>query len=452
MLRSLTPVVKRPPIWRPPRTSHRLLSTTRALRNAQRPTKPEDNGLRPEETNEARQAGEARPAKEDDSSTPIILDAPSGSQAPLELSTEVDETPAKPADADARVPHEDASREARSPSSDFTSSAHSESASSHPESASNSPSDPPTPSKAEEILAQLQTRLREFAEQTAIAVRNRADDFTARSKSTFSQLGAELNRVTGYEEIDALKKDVVARETHINEARKAARDAKLAYERAVLQRSNSQREVNDLLQRKSTWTDTDVSRFTTLVREDHLFEQAELRAKAQADAAEEAVEREFTALMQAILARYHEEQVWSDKIRSASTYGQLAALALNLLVFILATIAVEPWKRRRLAATFERKVEELSREMERTVATGIAGVSEKMEVQNVAARETIAVLLKQIELEREARERERSRTVTQAASELLVGKDEKAYELTTVAATTAVVAGLLGWLLRSSLT
>ncbi|KAL1661760.1 Mdm33 family-domain-containing protein [Schizophyllum commune] len=353
---------------------------------------------------------------------------------------------------DARVPHEDAAREAQSTSSDFASSSHPEPGSSHPESASNSPSDPPTPSKAEEILAQLQTRLREFAEQTAIAVRNRADDFTARSKSTFSQLGAELNRVTGYEEIDALKKDVVARETHINEARKAARDAKLAYERAVLQRSNSQREVNDLLQRKSTWTDTDVSRFTTLVREDHLFEQAELRAKAQADAAEEAVEREFTALMQAILARYHEEQVWSDKIRSASTYGQLAALALNLLVFILATIAVEPWKRRRLAATFERKVEELSREMERTVATGIAGVSEKMEVQNVAARETIAVLLKQIELEREARERERSRTVTQAASELLVGKDEKAYELTTVAATTAVVAGLLGWLLRSSLT
>ncbi|KAL1719661.1 Mdm33 family-domain-containing protein [Schizophyllum commune] len=346
---------------------------------------------------------------------------------------------ARSAAEDARVPHEDAAREAQSTSSDFASSSHPEPGSSQPESASNSPSDPPTPSKAEEILAQLQTRLREFAEQTAIAVRNRADDFTARSKSTFSQLGAELNRVTGYEEIDALKKDVVARETHINEARKAARDAKLAYERAVLQRSNSQREVNDLLQRKSTWTDTDVSRFTTLVREDHLFEQAELRAKAQADAAEEAVEREFTALMQAILARYHEEQVWSDKIRSASTYGQLAALALNLLVFILATVAVEPWKRRRLAATFERKVEELSKEMERTVATGIAGVSEKMEAQN-------------IELEREARERERSRSMAQAASELLVGKDEKAYELTTVAATTAVVAGLLGWLLRSSLT
>lgn len=43
-----------------------------------------------------------------------------------------------------------------------------------------------------------------------------------------------------------------------------------------------------------------------------------------------------------------------------STYGSLAALGLNLLVFILAILIVEPWKRRRLAQTFETKIEELS--------------------------------------------------------------------------------------------
>lgn len=134
----------------------------------------------------------------------------------------------------------------------------------------------------------------------------------------------------------------------------------MAYEEAVLHRSTSQREVNDLLQRKSMWTDNDVSRFTTLVREDHLHEQEEARAKAAAHNTEEAVEKEFSQLMRLILARYHEEQVWSDKIRSASTYGQLAVLGLNLVVFILAIVLVEPWKRKRLAQTFERKVDELS--------------------------------------------------------------------------------------------
>ena len=99
-----------------------------------------------------------------------------------------------------------------------------------------------------------------------------------------------------------------------------------------------------------------------LVREDHSYEQAEARAKEAAKAADDDVERELTELLRSILARYHEEQVWSDKIRSASTYGSMAALALNLFVFIVATLVVEPWKRRRLAYTFEKKVEELSGE------------------------------------------------------------------------------------------
>ena len=145
-------------------------------------------------------------------------------------------------------------------------------------------------------------------------------------------------------------------------ARQAAQQAKAAYEEAVVRRSNSQREVNDLLQRKSSWTDGDVGRFTSLVRQDHLYEQEELRAKSAVNVSEEAVEREFSQLLRIILARYHEEQVWSDKIRSASTYGSLAALGLNMLVFILAIIVVEPWKRRRLVQTFEKKIEEMSLE------------------------------------------------------------------------------------------
>ena len=130
----------------------------------------------------------------------------------------------------------------------------------------------------------------------------------------------------------------------------------------MIKRSNSQREVNELLQRKHTWTEGDVGKFTVLVREDHSYEQAEARAKEVAKAADGDVERELNELLRSILARYHEEQVWSDKIRGASTYGSMAALALNLLVFIMATLVVEPWKRRRLANTFEKKVEELSEE------------------------------------------------------------------------------------------
>ncbi len=134
----------------------------------------------------------------------------------------------------------------------------------------------------------------------------------------------------------------------MNETRQAARRAKQVYDEAVTQRAKSQREVNDLLQRKTSWTDDDVGRFTLLVRQDHLIEQAETKAKVEAQLSDDAVEKEFNELMRTILARYHEEQVWSDKIRSASTYGSLAVLGMNLFVFIMAIILVEPWKRKRL--------------------------------------------------------------------------------------------------------
>lgn len=55
-------------------------------------------------------------------------------------------------------------------------------------------------------------------------------------------------------------------EQEIASLRTAARDAKKAYETAVQQRATRQRQMNDLLQRKSSWNDADVILFTTLVR------------------------------------------------------------------------------------------------------------------------------------------------------------------------------------------
>lgn len=52
-------------------------------------------------------------------------------------------------------------------------------------------------------------RVREWTDRTGIAVRQQADDFTNNAKIAFSQLGSQLNRVTGYEEIEALKRKVV---------------------------------------------------------------------------------------------------------------------------------------------------------------------------------------------------------------------------------------------------
>lgn len=130
------------------------------------------------------------------------------------------------------------------------------------------------------------------------------------------------------------------------------------------------------------WTDADVSRFTVLVRQDHALEQEEARVKAAVGQTEDEVEREFSALMRSILARYHEEQVWSDKIRSVSTYGQLAVLGVNVLVFVLAIVLVEPWKRRRLMQAFERKVQEMEAANLDAVSKGLDALQSRLEKQD----------------------------------------------------------------------
>jgi sensitive to high expression protein 9 len=125
--------------------------------------------------------------------------------------------------------------------------------------------------------------------------------------------------VTGYDEIEALKARVVEQEAKIAQARLTARDAKQSYESSLDALQSSQRALNDLLHRKPTWTSTDVSQFTTLVQTDHSLSLSLAQSKSQLHSAEAQVDAEFSTLMRLILGRYHEEQVWSDKIRSAAT-------------------------------------------------------------------------------------------------------------------------------------
>lgn len=195
--------------------------------------------------------------------------------------------------------------------------------------------------------------------------------------------GQRLNDLTGYSGIEALKKDIESQgrlglmteyvsflvvltlhaEQHVQETRTALQAAREAYSTAISQRSASQREVNELLQRKHAWSPNDLERFTTLYRSDHANEQAEAAAQENLAAVERRAEEATARLSASILARYHEEQIWSDKIRRMSTWGTWGLMGVNVLLFLVFQIGVEPWKRKRLVKGFEDKVmEALERE------------------------------------------------------------------------------------------
>ncbi|ORX35912.1 Mdm33 family-domain-containing protein, partial [Kockovaella imperatae] len=188
----------------------------------------------------------------------------------------------------------------------------------------------------------------------------------------------KINQVTGYDEVERLKKMVVDAENSLDESRQAARQAKEAYDSAVHSRSTAQQQVNNLLERKHSWTDTDVSAFTNLVRQDHSSSSNVTTTSAALRDAERRVDTAFSDLTRSILQRYHEEQVWSDKIRNVSTWVNMAGLIINLVVFLGAIAIVEPWKRKKLVQRVEERMAEMMnrvegevKEVARLVAPGV---------------------------------------------------------------------------------
>jgi sensitive to high expression protein 9, mitochondrial len=192
---------------------------------------------------------------------------------------------------------------------------------------------------------------------TTANLRARFGAFMDNFQSHLFVASRRLNDLTGYTTIEQLKNDISAQESLVQRTRQEVKSARDAYSAAVATRSTTQREVNDLLHRKHNWSPNDLERFTSLYRSDHANEQSEVAAQKEVADAETRYEEASTKLGRAILARYHEEQVWSDKIRQMSTWGTWGLMGLNVLLFVVFQILIEPWRRRRLVKGFEEKVE-----------------------------------------------------------------------------------------------
>lgn len=215
----------------------------------------------------------------------------------------------------------------------------------------------PSESTKREILAKHPT-LPLQKERLRTETSKRIEAYLDSLQKTIFRATRTLNDATGYSSIETLKKDIEQLEAELQTAKKAVKHRKNEYSNAILLRSKLQQEVNELLTRKHNWSAADLERFTDLYRNDHTNEQVETESARKLAEAELKVDSVQLKLTQLILTRYHEEQVWSDKIRSASTWGTWVIMGINVLLFFVATFIVEPWKRKRLVASFEAKVME----------------------------------------------------------------------------------------------
>ncbi|KAK9432872.1 Mdm33 family-domain-containing protein [Lipomyces doorenjongii] len=206
--------------------------------------------------------------------------------------------------------------------------------------------------RATELLNNLPSKLEARRSQLSKTLSQKLDLLQA----TLFTAGKTLNNLTGYSEIELLRNAIEKQEQLLKNTRNEVKAAKEAYTDAIANRSASQREVNELLQRKHAWSPNDLERFTELYRSDHANEQAEAHAHERLTRAEHVADDAQAALSRSILARYHEEQIWSDKIRRASTWGTWVLMGVNVVLFLVVQLGLEPWKRKRLVGSFEDRV------------------------------------------------------------------------------------------------
>lgn len=166
-----------------------------------------------------------------------------------------------------------------------------------------------------------------------------------------------LNDLTGYTPLLKLKHELDTLSTQLATASTRLSSLRQTHNSLHSRRASHLRETNALLSRKDSWTPADLERFTSLYRAEHALE-ADVAAASEALARAEAQQDRLRAKVDlALLTRYHEEQIWSDKIRRLGSWTAVGLFALNLALWAVNLFGVEPWRRRKLVAGFEEKVE-----------------------------------------------------------------------------------------------
>ncbi|KAF2473991.1 uncharacterized protein BDR25DRAFT_302040 [Lindgomyces ingoldianus] len=180
----------------------------------------------------------------------------------------------------------------------------------------------------------------------------------------------KVNTYTGtdYSGIEALRREIKEQEQLVKTRHLALNEAKQALDDAHAKQASSQKEVVGLLERKHSWSATDLERYMQLIRSEHVNDQAVQAAKDKVFEVEAALEEARTRLEKRERAQYHEEQIWSDTIRRNSTWVTFGLMGFNIFLLLASLVVIEPWRRRRLVREVKAALE-----AQRTVFEPAAG-------------------------------------------------------------------------------
>nr|OQO24813.1 hypothetical protein B0A51_06811 [Rachicladosporium sp. CCFEE 5018] len=180
--------------------------------------------------------------------------------------------------------------------------------------------------------------------------------------STASLASQQINTDTGtdFSGIEALRAEIVTKEVSVKRCHAIVNERKDAHIAAHAKQASSQKEIVGLLERKSSWGPSDLERYMSLVRSEHLDEQAVQTAKSELAEAERELEEARGLLERLERNQYHEEQIWSDTIRRNSTWVTMGLMGVNILLLLAQILLFEPYRRRRIVREVKEALDEKS--------------------------------------------------------------------------------------------
>ncbi|KAJ3064379.1 sensitivity to high expression protein she9 [Podochytrium sp. JEL0797] len=198
-----------------------------------------------------------------------------------------------------------------------------------------------------------------------------------------------LNASTGYDLVAERKRRVEEKDADLKDAMRVLEANKINYEQAIDDRRRLQKELNSLLQRKDSWVDEDIHRFTVLYRKELSLETAETTTKQEYKKSSDAYDATHQEYLNQIRERYIDEQLYSDKIRSASTWWTVGLISVHLAIFLMVSIR-DPFVKKRDRKELVALVQETLRVENATLQSSV--LNAVREAEEATRKETLASL------------------------------------------------------------
>jgi len=208
------------------------------------------------------------------------------------------------------------------------------------------------------------------------------DELLARASVASQHINAYTG--TDFSGIEALRKEIVDQEQKVRRYRAAVDESKASHHEAHANQTSAQREIVGLLERKSSWSPTDLERYMSLVRSEHHNERDVQIAKDNLAAAERNLEDARSLMERLERKQYHEEQIWSDTIRRNSTWVTFGLMGVNILLLLTQIAIFEPNRRKKIVRDVKAALDEKTLAMQ-------PGVVVEKQMEAVAPTEEVVV-------------------------------------------------------------